>query len=284
MINLLMLISLVSGNETVSCSLGVPVTFEYIIPDGWIVESLESSGNWCVLEQDGGTVTLIPLSMDTLDLPPLGAHSDSLEGLFAPPVLLVPRTMPDSVWTVSVFPSPLVIAIPPGFPENYLNQHKFWEEWRKAPSTPWLFPMLLIAAITILAVSLWLYYRKKKKLLITEDIHAEEKILLSPLDEVKALLDSLAFANGDWITYYRNVDELLRNTVSFRFRISNRALTWKQIIRLARSEEDGSNFAKDSTELIDEITLQRYASWGGSRERAERFTSKLASIRRDWHL
>lgn len=284
MINLLILISLVSGNEAVSCTLGVPVTVEYIIPYGWTVESLESSASWSVLEQDGGTVTIVPLSMDTLDLPPLGAYSDSLEGLFPPPVLLVQRTMPDSAWTVPVFPSPLVISIPPGFPEIYLNQHRFWEEWREAPSTTLLFSMLLIGAITILAVSSWLYCRKKKKMLSTEGIHADSKILLSPLDEVKALLDSLEFANGDWITYYRNVDGLLRDTVSFRFKISNRALTWKQIIGLLRSEEDGKIFTKNSTELIEEISLQRYASWGGSRERAERFTSKLASIRKDWHL
>lgn len=284
MMNLLMLISLVSGNEAVSCSLGIPVTVEYSIPDGWTVESLESSENWCVLEQDGATVTLVPLSMDTLDLPLLGAYSDSLEGLFASPVLLVPRTMPDSTWTVSVFPSPLGIEIPPGFPENYLNQHRFWEEWRKAPSTPWMFRILLIGVISILAVFSWLYYRRKKKLSGTEDIHSGEKILFSPVDEVKALLDLPAFANGDWITYYKDVDKLLRDTVSFRFRISNRALTWRQIIRLILAEKDGGKFTEDSTELIEEITLQRYALWGGSRGRAERFTSKLASIRKDWHL
>ncbi|MCK4504237.1 MAG: hypothetical protein KAW14_01360 [Candidatus Aegiribacteria sp.] len=284
MIHLLILISLFPGNEAVSCSLGIPITVDYPVPDGWTAESLESSESWCVLEQDGGTVTIVPLSLDTLDLPLLKAYSDSLEEYFAPPVLLVSRTMPDSTWTVSVFPSPLQIDIPPGFPENYLNQHRFWKEWRGAPSNRWLFPLLLIGVITILAVSSWLYHRKKKKLLITEDIHAGEKISLSPLDEVKALLDSPAFVNGDWITYYRDVDELLRDTVSFRFRISNRALTWRQIIRLVHSEEDGRNFAEDSTELIEEITLQRYALWGGSRERAERYTSSLASIRREWHL
>ncbi len=285
MINLLMLISLISGNEAFSCSLGVPVTVEYVIPDGWTIESLESSENWCVLEQAGGAITLVPLSLDTLDLPLLEAHSDSLEELFAPPVLLVLRTMPDSAWTVPVFPSPLGVSIPPGFPENYLNQHRFWEEWRKAPSTLWLFLILLIGVITIMAVSSWLYFRKKKKLSSTVDIRSKEKkMLLSPLDEVKALLDSPAFANGDWITYYKKVDELLRDTVSFRFRISNRALTWKQINKILRAEGDGRKFADDSTELVQEIALQRYASWGGSRERAERFTSKLASIRRDWHL
>ncbi len=282
--NLLMMISLFSGSGTFSCSLGVPVTVEYSIPDGWTVELLESSENWRVLEQDGGTVTLVPLSLDTLNLPSLGAHSDSLEELFAPPVLLVSRTMPDSAWTVSVFPSPLTVDIPPGFPEIYLNQHRFWEEWKKAPPTPWLFPMLLISVITIIAVLSWLYYRKKKKLSGPEDIHEGEKIFLSPLDEVKALLDSPAFANGDWIVYYRNVDELLRNTVSSRFGVFNRALTWRQIIKLVHSEEDGRKFTEDSTELIGEITLQRYASWGGSRERAERFTNKLVSIRRDWHI
>ena len=284
MINLLLLISLVSGSETVSCSLGLPVTLEYPIPDGWTVESLESSENWHVLEQDGGTVTLVPLSLDTLDLPMLGAHSDSHEGLFTPPVLLVPRTMPDSTWAVSVFPSPLLIDIPPGFPENYLNQHRFWEEWRKAPSKPWLLTMLLISVITLLSVSSWLYYRSKKKQLSTEEIHVEKMKSLSPVDEVKALLDSTAFVNGDWITYYRNVDKLLRDTVSFRFRISNRALTWPQIIRLLRVELGSRKFTEDSTELIGEITLQRYASWGGSRNRAERYTSMLASIRMEWHL
>jgi hypothetical protein len=286
MMHLLILILLFSGNEFVSCSLGIPVTVDYHIPDGWTAESLESSESWYVIEQDVGTVTLVPLSLDTLDLPLLGAYSDSLEGYFAPPVLLVSRTMPDSTWTVSVFPSPLQIDIPAGFPENYLNQHRFWKEWRGAPSNRWLFPLLLIGVITILAVSSWLYYRRKKKLLSMKDIHAEKKLLISPLDEVKALLDSPAFANGNWLEYYKNVDELLRDTVSFRFKIFNRALTWHQIIRLVLrgEEEDGRKFAEDSSELIEEITLQRYASWGGSRERAERYTSRLSSIRREWHL
>ncbi len=284
MINLLILISFVSGSEAVSCSLGIPVIVEYPIPNGWRVESLESSENWIVLEQYGGSVTLVPLSLDTLDLPQLVAYSDSLEEYFAPPVLLVRRTMPDSTWDVSVFPSPLQIDIPQGFPENYLNQLRFWEEWGKAPSTPWLFPMLLIGLITLLSFSTWLYYRRKKNRLHTEEIHVGDKTFLSPLDEVKALLDSPAFANGDWIEYYKIVDKLLRDTVSFRFRISNRALTWHQIIRLLRAEEDGRIFAENSTDLLGEISLQRYASWGGSRDRAEGYTSILASIRREWHL
>lgn len=280
---LLVMIALVSGEELIFCSLGVPVTVEYSIPEDWMTEPLESSDDWYVLEQEGGRVTIIPLSLDTLDLPPLAAISDFVEVLFPPPVLQVTRTMPDTVWTVPVFPSPLSLNIPPGFPENYLNQHRFWEEWGKVPADRWFLPVLLASIIAASVIILWFVHLRRKKRLITAENLTDEGHMLSPLEEVKTLLDTPAFANGNWKEFYRLVDRMLRDTISFRFGIFNRALTMRQIIKLVGREEEGKKFIEESSELTRETALQRYASWGSSRERAGRFISTLLSIRREWH-
>ncbi|MCD4776667.1 MAG: hypothetical protein K8S15_11540 [Candidatus Aegiribacteria sp.] len=273
---------LISDVEAVQCSLGVPVTIDYSIPEGFVPYPLEVTDDFFLLEQNGDSITIVPMVLDTLILPPLYALSDSLEMDFSAPHIEVVRTMPDTTWTVPVFPSPLNHRIPPGFAEDYLDRHRFWERWGRVPSNMWLLPAILLLAAVIAVLIVWLIQRKRKTL-STTDASSTAKHSISPLDEVQALLDSKAFADGRWIEYYRDVDRLLRDTVAFRFAISNRAYTWHQIRRQLSREKGGREFIDDSSELSKEITLQRYASWGGSRERAKRYTSSLLSLRREWH-
>lgn len=273
---------LISDVEAVQCSLGVPVTIDYSIPEGFVPCPLEVTDDFILLELNGDSITIVPMVLDTLILPPLYAVSDSLKMDFSAPRIEVVRTMPDTTWTVPVFPSPLNHRIPPGFAEDYLDRHRFWERWGKAPSNMWLLPAILSLAAVIAVLIVWLIQRKRKTL-STADASSTAKHSIYPLDEVQALLDSKAFADGRWIEYYRDVDRLLRDTVAFRFGISNRAYTWHQIRRQLSREKGGREFIDDSSELSKEITLQRYASWGGSRERAKRYTSSLLSLRREWH-
>jgi hypothetical protein len=278
----LALFLLISEVEVIQSSLGVPVTIDYSIPEGFAPRPLEATDDFILLEQNGDSITIVPMALDTLVLPPLHAVSDSLEMDFSAPFLEVVRTMPDTTWIVPVFPSPLSHRIPPGFAEDYLDRHSFWERWGRAPSNRWLLPAILSLTAVIMTFLVWLIHRKRKRLSTTDTSYAA-KAVISPLDEVQALLDSKAFAEGRWLEYYRDIDRLLRDTVAFKFGISNRAYTWHQIRRQLSREKGGRKFIDDSAELSREITLQRYASWGGSRERAKRYTSALLFLRREWH-
>ncbi len=279
---LLALFLLISEADAIQCPLGLPVTIDYSIPEGTVPQPLELTDDFILLEQNGDSITIVPMVLDTLVLPSLYAVSDSLEMEFSAPSIEVVRTMPDTTWSVPVFPSPLSHRIPPGIAEDYIDSHRFWERWGRAPSNRWLLPAILSLTAVITALLVWLIQRKRK-MLSTADIPSVTKEAISPLNEVQALLDSKAFAEGRWLEYYRDVDRLLRDTVAFRFGILNRAYTWYQIRRELAREKGGSKFIDDSSELSKEITLQRYASLGGSRERAKRYTSVLLSLRREWH-
>lgn len=278
----LALFLLISEVETIQCSLGVPVTIVYSIPEGTVPQPLEATDDFILLNQNYDSITIVPMVLDTLVLPPLYAVSDSLVMEFPAPFIEVVRTMPDTTWSVPVFPSPLSHRIPPGFAEDYLDRHRFWERWGNAPSNRWFVPAIVSLAAVLTALTVWLI-RRKRRVLSTADTSYAAKAVISPLDEVQALLDSKDFADGRWLEYYRDVDRLLRDTVAFRFGISNRAFTWHQIRRQLSREKGGREFIDDSSELSKEIILQRYASWGGSRERAKRYTSSLLSLRREWH-
>ncbi|MFO8182567.1 MAG: hypothetical protein R6U39_00200 [Candidatus Aegiribacteria sp.] len=261
--------------------LGVPVVVDYSIPGGLEPLPLESSSDFAVLEQNGDSVTIVPLALDTLDLPPMTAVSDTGETLFPPPLVTVARTMPDTAWTVPVFTSPIGMNIPPGYPRDYLERHRFWMKWKGSPSRTWLKLLILGLALAVAGLIAWMLRRRRAAATAGEETVSRPGV--SPLDEVRALLDSRAFAEGRWHEYYRDVDRLLRDTVAFRFGIGNRAYTWRQIAGELSSEADGRRFVRDTEELTREITLQRYAGWGGSRDRAGRFTEKLLSIRKEWH-
>ncbi len=275
----LALFILFSAAEPIQCNLGVPVTIDYSIPDNFVPQSLEVTDDFILLQQNGDTVTIVPLVLDTLLLPPMHAVDNTREMDFAPPSIEVLRTMPDTTWNVSVFPSPVTASIPSGFPEDYLNRHRFWEKWGRRPPNRWLLPIILLLVLN-LAVIIFLILRRRSHR--PSDLPSRSKTY-SPIDEVNALLKSKAFAEGRWMEYYRDVDRLLRDTVSFRFGVSNRALTWHQIDRKLARDKEGRKFVDNSHELTREITLQRYASWGGSRDRAKRYTSALLSLRKEWH-
>ncbi len=266
--------------QSLEVPLGLPVTIDYSIPQGLEPLPLETTGDFAILDQTGDSVTIVPLSLDTLDLPPMRALSGSVELEFPPPLVTVSRTMPDTSWTVTVFTSPIAMGIPPGFPRDYLEQHAFWEKWGSAPSRTWI--LLLVLALVLIAACL-LFWLKRRKAEDGGEAQPGTKAGPSCLDEVLALLDSAAFARGNWLEYYRDIDKLLRETVAFRFGVSNRALTWNQIARQLGSDRQGRKFIEDSRELTGEITLQRYAGWGGSRDRARRFTDMLLEIRKEWH-
>lgn len=261
--------------------LGVPVVVDYSIPGGLEPLPLEPSSDFAVLEQSGDSVTIVPLALDTLDLPPMVVLSDTGETRFPPPLVTVARTMPDTTWTVPVFTSPIGMNIPPGYPSDYLERHRFWIKWKNSPSRTWLRILILALALAAAGLITWMIRRKRSAAATAEETVSRPGA--SPLDEVRALLESRAFAEGRWQEYYSDVDRLLRDTVAFRFGIGNRAYTWRQIAGELSSAAEGSRFVREAEELTAEITLQRYAGWGGSRDRAARFTDKLLSIREEWH-
>lgn len=261
--------------------LGVPVVVDYSIPGGLETLPLEPSSDFAVLEQNGDSVTIVPLALDTLDLPSMIALSDTGETRFPPPLVTVARTMPDTAWTVPVFTSPISMNIPPGHPRDYLERHRFWMKWQSPPSRTWLKISIFALALAIAGLITWMIKRRRAAAINGEETVSRPGI--SPLDEVRALLESRAFAEGRWHEYYRDVDRLLRNTVAFKFGIGNRAYTWRQIAGELSNTAEGRSFVRDTEELTREISLQRYAGWGGSRDRARRFTEKLLSIREEWH-
>lgn len=266
--------------QTLEVPLGEPFLLDYGVPPEMEPLPLEPGEGYSVLEQRRDSVLIVPLALDTLELPEMRALYGSREMLFRPPVVTVTRTMPDTTWTVPVFTSPIDMHIPAGFPTDYLLRHVFWTKWGRAPSKTWI--LLLFAAIVLLLVAtpFWLLRRRKRDV---EEVPAVRSRHLSPVDEALALLDSKAFAEGRWTEYYRDVEELLRDTAAFRFGVTNRALTWMQISSQLSGDREGRRFIEASSDLVSEIVLQRYASWGGSRDRARRFTQNLADLRKEWH-
>lgn len=287
----ILFILICGDTPVVECSLGVETAIDYGIPEEYTSMTVQESEDFKLLEQKGDTLTIVPLALDTLDLPMMpvsyettssdSAGSKTVEAEFPPPVVVAVRTMPDTVWTVPVFQAPLNTLIPPGFPIDYLERHAFWKKWRPSPSRWWVTVMALTAAALAAAALFWFYRRKRNR---AKEPEEEVRSHLSPVEEVDALLESGAFAQGRWEEYYKKVDVLLRDTVAFRFGITNRALTWHQILRRLSRDREGAKFAEPSRDLTREITLQRYAGWGGSRERAKRYTMKLKSIRKEWHV
>ena len=287
-----LLFLLICGETPVmECSLGVQTEIHYGIPEEYDPMPVQASNDFVLLEQRGDTLTVVPLALDTLDLPAMpasyenppsdSAASHTVEAEFPPPVVVAVRTMPDTVWTVPVFQAPLNTLIPPGFPADYMERHAFWRKWGPSPSRWWVTAAAAAAALSAAAALFWFYRRKRKS---AEEPEGEVPSGLSPEEEVDALLESAAFARGRWEEYYRKVDVLLRDTVAFRFGVTSRALTWRQILRRLSRDREGARFADQSSDLTREITLQRYAGWGGSRERAKRYTMKLRSIRKEWHV
>jgi hypothetical protein len=258
--------------------LGLPLDVDYGAPASWTVEPLPPDTAWEVLSQDQGRITLIPLALDTLDLPALAAWSgaDTIE--LPPPAVVVDRSMPDTLYQVAPFPAPALMHIPPGFPEDYVGAHRFWLEWGGPPGTPfwvWLLPLIPLAALA------WFLLRRRRKTPVPAGetgpagIRGLEQAALD-------LLDSPMLASGDWKGLFTEVDRILRAVASTRSGLPMDAVTWGQAQARLRSAGCPDGFIEDARELVREITLQRYAAWGTTRDRAVASIRRLAEIAGRW--
>jgi hypothetical protein len=275
-----MLLLLLSSLVSVETTVGVPVTVDYGLPPGLEAGTLQSTDQWEVLSQDSGVVEVLPMDLGTISLPPLSAWTaDGDTILLDPPSLEVLGTMPDTLYAVTVFPYPAPMDIPPGYPHDYLAELRFWLVWGGPPGFDWLLALVLGGAASVLAVLAIVLIRKRRRMPMEEEQPPPPGKRSA---EALALLDGALFAEGRWQELYMNVDRLLRNTMAWRFGIVNRALTYGQVRRQLREDGDGSAFLEESAQLVEEIILQRYADWGSTRERAQRFIRMLATLMEKW--
>ena len=266
-----------SGAQSGTASLGVPVMAPYGFPEGYQADSLEASEDWTVLERSPDGFLIVPLALDTLRLPDLAAVSpDGADTVIVPhPVIVVGRTMPDSVCDATVFPAPLPMDIPPGYPSDYLHRLAFWRTWGvRGRAFPWL-PVAAGALVAVLAV--WFLSRRRKP----SGVPAGVDISYSPSSFEKAalaLLDSKLLAAGDFKALYREIDLLLRRLFRARSGIDMEALTYRQIHRRLTGRKDLKWLVDGSDGLAREIGLQRYADWGTTREKAQADIRRLAEL------
>lgn len=248
--------------------------------EGWTIEQAAPSDDFAVVSQNGGRLTIVPLSLDTLRLPTLRAWSGSDTLLLSVPPLVVDRTMPDTLYTVSPFPAPAPLDIPAGLPEDYLSALRFWLVWGKAPRR---MPVLLAAAaVLVLAGAAYALARARRRRGV-EAGGAKPAVKADPAAAALALLDSSWFVSGDWKGLFREIDLLLRRCAGSRFSMDPTALTWRQISSRISGTPGSGEFLGDSSDLVDEIRLQRYAGWGSNREKAEGWVRRLAQILGRWH-
>ena len=261
---------------------GIPVTVDYSVPEGYLYQELQSCEMFTVLESDSGIFEIVPLSFaDTLQLPVLTAWNDTGDTLMLnPPHIAVSGWFPDSLMAPSLPPFPGYMNIPPGLPEDYARNMSFWLVWGAPPGFPWL---PVIAGVVIVAAAVLILLKRKHKAQ-DEELRPKVHIPRGKAAEKEALdlLETENFIHGHWAELYAEVDSQYRTTVAGRFGIANRALTLGQISRALASTSDGRKFLEKSAPLVRETTLQRFADWGSSRERAAGFIRKLAEIRREW--
>ncbi len=261
---------------------GVPVTVDYSVPRGYMCEELDSCDMFTVVESDSGVFQVVPLSFtDSLLLPVITAWNDTGDTLLLnPPHISVGGWFPDSLMVPSLPPFPGYMNIPPGLPEDYARNMSFWLVWGAPPGFPWL---PVTAGVVVVAAAVLILLKRKHKAQ-AEELRPEVHIPKGKAAEKEALdlLESEHFIHGHWADLYTEVDAQYRTTVAGRFGIVNRALTLGQISRALASTGDGRKFLEKSAPLVRETTLQRFADWGSSRERAAGFIRKLAEIRREW--
>lgn len=257
--------------------LGSPVRAEWPVPEGWTLQRLEASECWAVLETYPAGALIVPLALDTLPLPQLAAWSAGDTVMIQPPVIVVDRTMPDTLYVVAPFPAPLEIpGIPPGFPSDYLEPHRFWLTWREPPpGPPWLLigggALLLASALAAAAIS-------RRRGAVSPGTAAPPGGAPTLADAILALLDGPQMASGDFPALYRELDGFLRKVVQRRFFLDPSALTYRQMRAAAGSTAAVDAFFEEAGGVIREITLQRYAGWGTTRERAGLDVRKVASL------
>lgn len=207
-------------------------------------------------------------------LPGLAATNGMDTMTIAPPVLVVDRTMPDSVYDAAPFPAPLRMQIPPGFPEDYLERLEFWETWGPGPGGfPW---MPVAAAVALASVAALIYARRRRR--IPASAAGMASVPSSFSDRVLALLESPHLASGDYRSLYKEMDALLRWLGSSRSGIDLGAMTHSQIRKALSARGGFDDLLSGSAGLVREIALQRYAGWGSTREKAQSDIRLLASL------
>lgn len=261
---------------------GLPVEVDYAIPWGYSCEELISGTFFSVLEADSGTFVVVPLAFsDSIPLPLLKAWNDEGDTLYMePPLIVVTGWFPDSLMTPSFPPFPCYMDIPPGFPEDYARNVSFWLVWGTPPGFPWLWVAGGVVVSAILAFFLLKRKSGNNSILAESAVHIPTGKAAE--SEALALLESVHFLHGHWSELYSEVDAQLRVTVAGKFGIVNRALTLNQISRTLVSTAEGRRFMKQASPILKETTLQRYADWGSSRERAAGFIRRLANLRGEW--
>ena len=285
------MILIATGAAALEPGLGDTVRVVYDVPEGYSVDSrIDPAPEYFPLDQRDGVVTLLALALDTLPLPPLRAIG-SLEGdtvMIEPPPVIIARVRQDSSMTVLPFPGPAPVSIPPGLPSDYLRPLMFWVEWG-GPPPPHLLVWILLAllAVTGTAIALLILHRRRKKRRgagTGEDRVGPAIDESSPGDAARALLDSPELANGDWKGLYAAMDRLLRELAAAGFGLPDqRAMTHRQMRDSLRSGEPRrAEFLESAESLMSEISMQRYADWGTTRDRAESDLRLLGSLMDEW--
>ncbi len=264
---------------------GVPFEINLNLPNGYTCTETLSDSLFEVIPEENGTFTIIPLGFsDSLPLPDffttLNEDGDTLRIYLSEQPIVVTGWFPDSIMVPSLPPFPGFISIPPGLPEDYARNLSFWLVWGKPPGFPWLW---VIGGIFVLAALAFFIVKRIKRKNIPESVPG----IGAPAgkvaeNEALALLESENFLHGHWPELYSEVDALFRTTIAGKFGIINKALTLTQISRSLASTGKGRKFLEQASPLIKETTLQRYADWGSSQERAAGYIRRLAKLRREW--
>ncbi len=269
--------------DTTAVFIADTVSVSYELPAGYtILDSLEACPSYLPVRQENGVIDLVALDLDTLALPPLRACSTAGRDtiLLPPPLVVVGRTRPDTLFEARPFEGPVAVDIPVGLPEDYLRPLLFWREWSSAPSGRLLLPLLLAVPLAAAVTAVLLIRRKRRP-----DAAGSGEVQVdarAPGALALELLESEWMARGDWPSLYAAVDRLYRRLLSARFGLSNEALTHRQIgSRLAETEE-GRRFSAESAGLLEQVRLQRYAAWGTSRGRAAADIRSLAALLDEW--
>ena len=256
--------------------LGLPVNVDYTIPEGYTAGGLPRGDSYSVAGAEGGSVTVVPLQLDTIALPELPAFRDG-DTLHLPgPVLLVTAMIPDSALAPAFAPAPAPMSIPPGFPIDYLRLRSFWLSWGGPPGFPWI---PVIAGFVLCAgAAAWLIIRKRRGAVPALEPFGQDD---SPLDRrVMSLLEGDAFVHGDWKALYAQMEGIFRMVVAGRFGFGNPALTLYQMERQLMREKGAGSFLEKARPLMREIVVQIYANRGSSRERSRGFIELLAELTR----
>jgi hypothetical protein len=278
MLNLLLLFSTVYA-----ASPGVPFEVEYTVPYGFTCGELAPDSSFAVLEADSsGNFTIVPLLFrDTLNLPVLTAWNNKGDTLIVqPPFVSVTGAFPDTLMAPSFPPFPCAMNIPPGLPEDYARNLSFWLVWGKPPEFPWVW--VIAGTIAVAALVFFIIKRRKKGIPLQNEPQTSIPDGKAAEREALALLESASFIHGRWVELFTEIDTQLRATIAGRFGVVNKALTLNQISRSLASTADGRKFLEEASPLIREITLQLYADWGSSHERASGFIKRLAKLRGEW--